>query len=70
MAPDFAAAVELDIAAWLDGELGTASPAACHSSARSRRGAALDVDWQALADPACTLAIHMGRERRASSAVP
>jgi uroporphyrin-III C-methyltransferase len=31
-------------------------------TAHSRRGAALDLDWQALADPAATLAIYMGRE--------
>jgi uroporphyrin-III C-methyltransferase len=28
----------------------------------ARRGQALDLDWDALADPACTLAIYMGRE--------
>ncbi len=31
-------------------------------TAHSRRGMALDLDWQALADPACTLAIYMGRD--------
>lgn len=31
-------------------------------TAHSRRGAALDLDWQALADPHATLAIYMGRE--------
>jgi len=31
-------------------------------TAHSRRGQALDLDWDALADPACTLAIYMGRE--------
>lgn len=31
-------------------------------TAHSRRGQALDLDWQALADPACTLAVYMGRE--------
>jgi len=31
-------------------------------TAHSRRGAAVDLDWQALADPDATLAIYMGRE--------
>jgi uroporphyrin-III C-methyltransferase len=31
-------------------------------TAHSRNGQALDLDWQALADPACTLAVYMGRE--------
>ncbi len=31
-------------------------------TAHSRRGMALDLYWQALADPACTLAVYMGRE--------
>ncbi|ATP19544.1 MULTISPECIES: uroporphyrinogen-III C-methyltransferase [Sphingobium] len=31
-------------------------------TAHSRRGQALDLDWDALADPACTLAVYMGRE--------
>lgn len=31
-------------------------------TAHSRRGQALDLDWAALADPACTLAIYMGRD--------
>ena len=31
-------------------------------TAHSRKGAALDLDWQALADPHATLAIYMGRE--------
>lgn len=31
-------------------------------TAHSRRGQALDLDWKALADPACTLAVYMGRE--------
>lgn len=31
-------------------------------TAHSRRGRALDLDWRALADPDCTLAIYMGRE--------
>jgi uroporphyrin-III C-methyltransferase len=31
-------------------------------TAHSRAGQALDLDWQALADPACTLAVYMGRE--------
>ncbi|KMS51971.1 uroporphyrinogen-III C-methyltransferase [Novosphingobium barchaimii LL02] len=31
-------------------------------TAHSRNGQALDLDWHALADPACTLAIYMGRE--------
>ncbi len=31
-------------------------------TAHSRRGAALDLDWPALADPHATLAIYMGRE--------
>ncbi|WP_443969727.1 uroporphyrinogen-III C-methyltransferase [Sphingobium sp. CR28] len=31
-------------------------------TAHSRRGQALDLDWQALADPACTLAVYMGRD--------
>ncbi|PZU11637.1 uroporphyrinogen-III C-methyltransferase [Sphingomonas sp.] len=31
-------------------------------TAHSRRGMALDLDWQALADPACTLAVYMGRD--------
>jgi len=31
-------------------------------TAHSRRGQALDLDWEALADPACTLAVYMGRE--------
>lgn len=31
-------------------------------TAHSRRGCALDLDWQALADPDCTLAVYMGRE--------
>lgn len=30
-------------------------------TAHSRRGMALDLDWRALADPACTLAVYMGR---------
>jgi uroporphyrin-III C-methyltransferase len=31
-------------------------------TAHSRRGAAIDLDWQALADPDATLAIYMGRD--------
>jgi uroporphyrin-III C-methyltransferase len=31
-------------------------------TAHSRRGQALDLDWTALADPACTLAVYMGRD--------
>jgi uroporphyrin-III C-methyltransferase len=31
-------------------------------TAHSRNGQALDLDWQALADPACTLAVYMGRD--------
>lgn len=31
-------------------------------TAHSRRGQALDLDWDALADPACTLAVYMGRD--------
>lgn len=31
-------------------------------TAHSRNGQTLDLDWQALADPACTLAVYMGRE--------
>jgi len=31
-------------------------------TAHSRRGAAVDLDWQTLADPDATLAIYMGRE--------
>ncbi|AOR78944.1 uroporphyrinogen-III C-methyltransferase [Novosphingobium sp. 11B] len=31
-------------------------------TAHSRNGQALDLDWPALADPACTLAVYMGRE--------
>jgi uroporphyrin-III C-methyltransferase len=31
-------------------------------TAHSRRGAAIDLDWQKLADPDATLAIYMGRE--------
>ncbi len=31
-------------------------------TAHSRRGQALDLDWHALADPACTLAVYMGRD--------
>jgi len=31
-------------------------------TAHSRRGAAADLDWQALADPDATLAVYMGRE--------
>lgn len=31
-------------------------------TAHSRGGQALDLDWNALADPACTLAIYMGRD--------
>lgn len=31
-------------------------------TAHSRNGHALDLDWQALADPASTLAVYMGRE--------
>ncbi len=31
-------------------------------TAHSRRGAALDLDWGALADPQATLAVYMGRE--------
>ncbi|PZU58448.1 MAG: uroporphyrinogen-III C-methyltransferase [Sphingobium sp.] len=31
-------------------------------TAHSRRGQALDLDWKALADPACTLAVYMGRD--------
>jgi uroporphyrin-III C-methyltransferase len=31
-------------------------------TAHSRRGQALDLDWAALADPACTLAVYMGRD--------
>jgi uroporphyrin-III C-methyltransferase len=31
-------------------------------TAHSRNGQALDLDWQALADPASTLAVYMGRE--------
>lgn len=31
-------------------------------TAHSRNGQALDLDWRALADPACTLAVYMGRE--------
>lgn len=31
-------------------------------TAHSRRGAALDLDWQALIDPHATLAIYMGRD--------
>ncbi|BBF71228.1 uroporphyrinogen-III C-methyltransferase [Sphingomonas bisphenolicum] len=31
-------------------------------TAHSRRGQALDLDWNALADPACTLAVYMGRD--------
>jgi uroporphyrin-III C-methyltransferase len=31
-------------------------------TAHSKRGQALDLDWNALADPACTLAVYMGRE--------
>jgi uroporphyrin-III C-methyltransferase len=31
-------------------------------TAHSRRGAALDLDWAALADPQATLAIYMGRD--------
>lgn len=31
-------------------------------TAHSRNGHALDLDWRALADPACTLAVYMGRE--------
>ncbi|PNU05510.1 uroporphyrinogen-III C-methyltransferase [Novosphingobium guangzhouense] len=31
-------------------------------TAHSRNGQALDLDWLALADPACTLAVYMGRE--------
>jgi uroporphyrin-III C-methyltransferase len=30
-------------------------------TAHTREGAALDLDWAALADPACTLAVYMGR---------
>lgn len=31
-------------------------------TAHSRNGQALDLDWKALADPACTLAVYMGRD--------
>ncbi len=31
-------------------------------TAHSRGGEALDLDWKTLADPACTLAVYMGRE--------
>lgn len=31
-------------------------------TAHSRRGQALDLDWDALADPDCTLAVYMGRD--------
>lgn len=31
-------------------------------TAHSRKGQALDLDWAALADPACTLAVYMGRD--------
>lgn len=31
-------------------------------TAHSRQGRALDLDWAALADPACTLAVYMGRD--------
>ncbi|KEZ20162.1 Uroporphyrinogen-III C-methyltransferase [Sphingobium yanoikuyae] len=31
-------------------------------TAHSQRGQALDLDWDALADSACTLAVYMGRE--------
>lgn len=31
-------------------------------TAHSKRGQALDLDWRALADPACTLAVYMGRD--------
>ncbi|HUD94916.1 uroporphyrinogen-III C-methyltransferase [Sphingobium sp.] len=31
-------------------------------TAHSRKGQALDLDWKALADPACTLAVYMGRD--------
>ncbi|WP_420143180.1 uroporphyrinogen-III C-methyltransferase [Sphingobium sp.] len=31
-------------------------------TAHSRRGQALDLNWAALADPACTLAVYMGRD--------
>jgi uroporphyrin-III C-methyltransferase len=31
-------------------------------TAHGRRGQTLDLDWRALADPACTLAVYMGRE--------
>lgn len=34
-------------------------------TAHSRRGQALDLDWQTLADPACTLAVYMGRDAAA-----
>ncbi len=34
-------------------------------TAHSRRGAALDLDWDALADPQATLAVYMGREAAA-----
>jgi uroporphyrin-III C-methyltransferase len=31
-------------------------------TAHSRQGQALDLDWDVLADPACTLAVYMGRD--------
>lgn len=31
-------------------------------TAHSRKGQTLDLDWKALADPACTLAVYMGRD--------